>query len=330
MVNVTPKASLQNSMSTTTTDDKSPEEELLYLMKRYNVVYMLETTNPRRVELLENMLVDKSFKWFDSVDLQKMARVLRIQDPQAKGSIHIYGSSPSEYCNIIGLRKVSVSGDIDVVFAFAVCSDYKYFGELKNGAFHGLGILKIDNAFYKGHFRNHLREGLGIYKESLWKYSGEFKDDKRHGKGDLTFENGVKYEGDFKNDRFDGNGLYYFTNEDGKELYRYKGEFHNGMFHGYGSYISSTYKLSGMFVNGVMKRVCKLHFGGAIEPMVIPYKIMGKDYKGRAEDEGVMVCPQDILQRQLDDFDAIYLHISEVGKRLSANLEFHKGGYKMW
>jgi hypothetical protein len=319
-------------MSTPITEvvKRSREEEVIYLMKRYYVVHMLESTNPRRVELLEKLLADKSFEWFDKVDLQKMARVLRLQDPKAEGSIHIYGSSPSEYCNIIGLRKVSASGDVDVVFAFAVCSDYKYFGELQNGAFHGLGILKMDDTFYKGHFRNHLREGLGIYQESFWKYSGEFKDDKRNGKGDLTFQNGVKYEGDFKNDRFEGSGVYYFTNEDGKELYRYKGEFHKGVFHGYGSYISPSYKLSGMFMNGVMKRVCKLHFGGDIHAMVIPSKIMGKDYRGRSQDEGVMVCPQDILQRQLDDFDAIYSHISEVGKRLSANLVSHKGGYKMW
>ena len=107
----------------------------------------------------------------------------------------------------------------------------KYYGEFKDGEFHGQGTLTD----YNGE-----------------KYVGEFKDGDYDGHGTFTSHNGGKYVGEFKNGEMNGQGTFTFPEEkkntdesswDGSRrreipppvLKLYEGEFKNGNFHGQGT-----------------------------------------------------------------------------------------------
>jgi hypothetical protein len=312
----------------TTTEDKSPEEEMLYLMKRYIV---LDKLPGRRDELVEDFMKKRARTVFDIVNVKKFEALLRSQDPEAKGSIQIYGGKNYKDGSIIAVMKKEPSGKVDVRFSFIVSLNYKYFGEMDDGYFHGVGILKMDETYYSGYFRNGKREGRGDYEESEWHYSGFLKADQRHGLGELTFKNGVSYAGCFLHDQMDGFGVYVAANADGGEdHFRYEGQFKSGFFHGHGRYETPAHKLTGMFYNSVMKEVVMMDKkSGKSYPMPIPHKIKDKDYRG-PENPNLMVCPKQILDWQLEDIAVIYSEISKVGERLKTSLQSHRGGYKVW
>lgn len=316
---------------------------------------MLDRSNPRRKELLDDIIEKRANDLFDKIDCQKMTALVQTNDPIVK--VYTEDAKNDKFkkvrngvFSIASLNK-SQSGKLTPGFGLIVIpkTNLKYFGEMEgvfgqkigNGSLEGLGILTVDDTYYRGYLRDGKQEGLGFFVEKDWKYHGQFKDGKRHGMGELIFHCGVWYLGDFADDLMDGMGHYYIPDGDDGGLkgrdyvpnkddsgykYQYRGQFQKGLFHGFGTYETFSHKITGKFRNGVMEFVTMSDKElGTFFPMIIPHKIMGKDYRGE-----VVICPNEVLNAQLSEFAAVYVHISEVGKRLSMNLESHRGGYKMW
>lgn len=89
----------------------------------------------------------------------------------------------------------------------------RYYGTLKNGKYHGCGIL--------------------IFAKSGNKYRGRFQEGEFHGQGTFLFKNGEKYTGQFRNSLYEGIGKFVYKNG-----CQYIGEFKNSRFHGQGTCIS--------------------------------------------------------------------------------------------
>ena len=93
-----------------------------------------------------------------------------------------------------------VQGVIDMV-------NGRYEGRLKNGKFHGEGILETDDLFYEGTFCNGKCHGEGVLETikngKRTKYDGEFYKGKRHGYGVQQDASGI-YEGDWDYGRRSG------------------------------------------------------------------------------------------------------------------------------
>ncbi len=113
----------------------------------------------------------------------------------------------------------------------------KYFGEWKNGKFHGRGIIMWFNGqVYKGEFKFGKKDGQGTLNFSNGRsYVGQFKYGKYHGKGKFNFgkkdENLETYDGYWLNGKLNGIGSYFYQNGD-----RYIGEFKENKKHGHGKY----------------------------------------------------------------------------------------------
>jgi len=131
-----------------------------------------------------------------------------------------------------------------------------YKGELKNGQFHGNGILEhsegfqIDGNFvdgkvegqarfskgalsYNGKWANSCPEGQGREAlEGVYDYEGNFLQGKKCGKGVLKIANKGEYDGNFRDNMFNGEGK--FTWLDGK---KYEGTWYNNRMHGKGKMV---------------------------------------------------------------------------------------------
>lgn len=90
--------------------------------------------------------------------------------------------------------------------------DFRYEGEMKNGAPHKFGKM-INYRFnyeYEGEFWEGAQKGKGkITYMSGWTYEGDFLNNQPHGKGKRTDEQGVIYEGEFRNGLPHGKGKLY-------------------------------------------------------------------------------------------------------------------------
>ena len=126
-----------------------------------------------------------------------------------------------------------------------------YVGQIKNGLFHGKGILTYKTgAKYQGEFVEGKRHGKGtITQLNGNSFEGNFVEDMRHGKGTLRWVNGsyidtnwaegnrvyltgvATWTGGYKNSKMDGYGVY--TQNNGSQ---YVGYFKDGVRHGYGIY----------------------------------------------------------------------------------------------
>ena len=144
-------------------------------------------------------------------------------------------------------KEVNRNGEIIYDGEFIDDERNGYFGEKKNGLFHGKGILyKNGKIRYKGDFKNNKYNGNGKYIfDGGCYYIGEFKNGMFHGKGELFYKDGeIKYSGDFKNNEI----------EYGKYNYRsgyYIGQFKKWMYHGKGTlyYKNGKIKHKGEFKN---------------------------------------------------------------------------------
>lgn len=110
-----------------------------------------------------------------------------------------------------------------------------YSGGLKNGKYHGHGLMKYSRAprigqIYEGNWVDDLKCGQGrmIYANGDV-YTGEWSNDMRNGNGKLKSQSGASYEGEWKDDVREGQGT--IVNCDGS---RYVGEFHADKRHGTG------------------------------------------------------------------------------------------------
>lgn len=319
---------------------------MLHEIARYHkIVTMFDRTNPRCAEMIEDIIETRAPPLFDKIDFQKMIDL--VEEGDADSIIQFFKIDPRAADGttanpIFGVASMNMRKSVIPEFGLIVIpkTNLKFFGKtntlLLGG--DGIGILTVDNTYYRGFMRDGKYEGMGFYKKNDWKYNGEFKDGKRHGPGELIYNCGVRYLGDFVDDLMDGEGHYYLLDENGGHVpedvrdyeYQFSGQFQKGLFHGYGIYETPAHKIAGEFFNGVMKFVTlENKKSGIITPMIIPHKIMGKDYRREVE-EGGETCPWMVLSAQLKEFFAVYAHITEVGDRLSANLKSHRGGYKMW
>jgi hypothetical protein len=106
---------------------------------------------------------------------------------------------------------------------------YKYYGQWKNGNYHGYGIVFFADGFsYIGEWEEGNRHGIGTLISPNYRYTGEWVNDSEYGKGFLIYPSGKKYIGDFKNDEYDGYGILY--NPDGS--IKQKGFWKKGKFIG--------------------------------------------------------------------------------------------------
>ena len=114
-----------------------------------------------------------------------------------------------------------------------------YFGEFKNGKFHGQGRFKCagkDAYDYEGEFKNGLFHGKGRKEcQNVLIYEGEFRNDKMHGYGILYSENFIKHEGEFRNDKKNGKGKTTILKDKGgfKKGTVYEGSYKNDHMNGY-------------------------------------------------------------------------------------------------
>lgn len=85
-----------------------------------------------------------------------------------------------------------------------------YYGDLKDGTFHGIGKLTLPNEdIFVGEFENgHYSHGAYIFKKGDI-YYGDFKDDKRDGYGAYYFRKGHVCIGEWKDDRRARKGKIY-------------------------------------------------------------------------------------------------------------------------
>ena len=85
----------------------------------------------------------------------------------------------------------------------------EYFGEIKYGLRHGIGIMKYENGtIYEGHWVNDYKEGLGAEKtQNNDKYEGYYLKGKPHGQGTFFWKNGDTYQGEWNNGLRHGYGI---------------------------------------------------------------------------------------------------------------------------
>jgi hypothetical protein len=88
---------------------------------------------------------------------------------------------------------------------FVVAFLQVYYGELRNGLYHGRGCIKFSNgkiqrSYYHRTSVSHLLSEQG--------YDGEWFDDKQHGSGKYYWPNGQFYDGEWRQSRFQGRGTF--------------------------------------------------------------------------------------------------------------------------
>ena len=133
----------------------------------------------------------------------------------------------------------------------------EYFGNFRDGEFHGRGRLEIPISFvaksiYDGNFDMGIRSGRGTYwngKGNL--YIGQWRDDLRNGQGSYFIglpewrenehsefwmkENLENYSGTFQDDFYHGEGTYRWPGGQ-----KYVGRFFANEKHGFGTYYYVT------------------------------------------------------------------------------------------
>lgn len=133
-----------------------------------------------------------------------------------------------------------------------------YFGEFKNGKFHGRGrSVNIEHIELTKEERNMLPKNVYQWtgKEKLLQlgtvYEGNWEEGMMHGKGRLTSRDGSVYEGDFSMGQ--RTGLAKMISDEG--YYFYTGEFEDGAYHGKGTLRSKAGdQFEGEFERGMMRQ----------------------------------------------------------------------------
>ncbi len=124
-----------------------------------------------------------------------------------------------------------------------------YEGALKDGLFHGQGVLQRPNYIYEGEFFKGLKHGEGQLTDSDGiVYKGGGVNGKRHGQGVLEKKGSdpSTYIGAFEEDRIKGEGYWIFGQD------WYKGTFdERGLLQGDGSCYIDQSIYNGSFLNGL-------------------------------------------------------------------------------
>ncbi|MBR6784137.1 MAG: TIR domain-containing protein, partial [Clostridia bacterium] len=152
-----------------------------------------------------------------------------------------------------------------------------YYGEYKNGKYHGKGKLiypeSSERDFYYGEFNEGKLHGNGqmFYKDGTV-FEGEFDSCEIIGRfeatGKIIYSNGDVYEGEWKDDNPEGRGVKRYKNGD-----VYEGDWVNGKHHGNGkmSYVGGNV-YDGEWVNGKREGKCIYTFAS------------GEKYEGEFKD----------------------------------------------
>ncbi|PCJ24866.1 MAG: hypothetical protein COA96_08510 [SAR86 cluster bacterium] len=133
----------------------------------------------------------------------------------------------------------------------------QYFGDFRDGEFHGRGRLEIpisfvEKAIYDGNWNKGIRSGRGTYWNGTGSlYIGQWRDDERNGQGTYFHnlprwgenehsefwmkENTENYSGEFVDDNYQGKGIYRWA--DGR---KYDGSFFANNKHGSGTFYFVT------------------------------------------------------------------------------------------
>lgn len=143
-----------------------------------------------------------------------------------------------------------------------------YLGDLKDGIYHGMGILKFSNGFkYVGEFKQGEYDGMGIlYDGEKRKYVGEFHKGQKCGLSLDSIErdesnNSYKYLGELKDGGLNGPGIKYHEDlsmhlDWTEPVYeKYYGEFKDGKYNGSGMIVHDSESASisiGKFKDGLM------------------------------------------------------------------------------
>lgn len=151
------------------------------------------------------------------------------------------------------------------------CYSNEYVGEVKDGKFHGAGILRNGNGtFYSGEWKAGLEDGQGHYSWGTSGFhKGGYKKGMRHGLGHYIWENGNEYVGHYKRNIMWGTGVINFSGGiisgtwrmnkqhgpctiDWKDGARFEGNYINGARTGYGELTwSDGAKFCGEFKEGL-------------------------------------------------------------------------------
>ena len=111
----------------------------------------------------------------------------------------------------LNLFRVSYFAELDQLDFVLNDDAKKYFGELKNGKFHGLGVMTWpDGKKYVGEFKDGEESGQGVSMLPTGeKYVGAWEDGVINGLGVLIWPDGEKYVGDFIDGAQHGQGTLF-------------------------------------------------------------------------------------------------------------------------
>jgi hypothetical protein len=106
-----------------------------------------------------------------------------------------------------------ITPETGVYTAFGVIEEVdgkSYFGDLKDGKYHGKGKYKSSGGFQVGEFLDgQLVEGVVFFSQDRAYYIGKFKDKSPHGRGRIYNEDDSVYDGEFVKGQYHGRGVMY-------------------------------------------------------------------------------------------------------------------------
>ena len=119
-----------------------------------------------------------------------------------------------------------VSGDCYNGYGVKVDNTGSYFGEFKEGKFHGMGRfvekngIEYDGSFVAGSFDGFatLTYPEGVRPDGLVKYIGEVKNGDPNGYGAMLYKDGSIYYGHISNNNYNGQGVLVNMSDNGKKL----------------------------------------------------------------------------------------------------------------
>ena len=164
---------------------------------------------------------------------------------------------------------------------FTYADGTKYVGEWKDGKFYGQGTWTLPSGRKMvGEWKNGKLDGLGTHNDpNGFSYVGEWKDGGHHGQGTMTFK-GRKYVGEWKDGLRHGHGTMGYPNGG-----KYIGEWKEGEWHGRGTETRpGISEYVGEFKKGE-------HHGHGTETSSNGFKYVGEWEEGKRHGHGTETFP---------------------------------------